>query len=398
MSKTVSYSRLSTYQECPELYRLKYIEKPKGYIAPLQEPFIKGTLAHTCIEEYLKGSDKEVAIQIALHNWLKNTCYLPVVESEIKSPKGIESVESVEIDVYDDELCDWSSVSPEGKARPKGGINIDDIYEYASQCGWLLHKCTASYKGDDKIRNKDGTLPKSPINYPPSEFKKQYNEKNLHILKGQIDVEACKHNISFKRMSLADIAATAVGYIYTFELPQEVSSVDEIELELDKEKVYFGPQKDIYWNGKIDTIYSTEDGAKIINDHKTEREKRPPENVCFDLQLNSYAAVVFEQTGKMADYIAITHLASNSLISSHTHPKVVNMCMDYLEEIQKDIERELETKGEEGPWMKKWPTKYGSPCLSRRDGSITNACPYIYKCWPDYASCIKEDLKDFLGY
>lgn len=391
MFKTVSYSKLSTFQECPELYRLRYLEKPKGYVGPLQEPFIKGTLAHTCIEEFLKGSNKEVAIQIALHEWLKSTCYLPVINAA-----PAKEVETIEVDIYDEEINDW--VDSKGETKTSQGIIIEDLYEYATECGWLLHKCTAAYQGEDRIRNRDGSIPKSPLNYPPSEFKRQYNDKGLQLLRGQLDVEACKHNISFRRMSIADIAAQAVSYIYNFELPKEIKEVKEIELELDKDKVYFGPRKDIYWNGKIDTIYETEDGAIIVNDHKTEKEVRPAENVCFDLQLNSYAAVVYEQTDKIPDYIAITHLGTNQLIVSQTHPKIMSMCMEYLEDIQDSIERELEAKGVDGPWTKKWPTKYGSPCLSRRDGVLTNVCPYIYKCWPDYAKCIKEEIRDFLGY
>jgi hypothetical protein len=199
-------------------------------------------------------------------------------------------------------------------------------------------------------------------------------------------------------MSFSNIAAWGVCYVYNFELPESISKVDAIEMSLAYKKVLFGPKKDRYWNGLIDTIYSTEDGAVVINDHKTEKERRRPEDVAFDLQLNSYAAVRYEQTNSVPDYIAITHLATNSFIVAHTDTEVMAMGMEYLEQIQGEIDDDMKNKGPDKEWFKKWPSKYGTPCIRRYDGVITQVCPYIRKCWKSYADCIEDELVEYLGY
>lgn len=48
----LSYSRLSTYTECPELYRLKYVERRPEQPAVWS---VGGTAFHTCAEWYLAG-------------------------------------------------------------------------------------------------------------------------------------------------------------------------------------------------------------------------------------------------------------------------------------------------------------------------------------------------------
>jgi hypothetical protein len=389
-SSTVSYSRLSTFLECPELYRLRYIVKPEGYYEPLQEALIKGSLAHACIEEYLKGADKQSALEIALMDWVVNLCGLPIQEGKVE--KRVEQ----SVTIYDD----WEEDNDDGfETYPEGeGIDFELLTKYALECGYLLHRCSGTYNDVDKIRNIDGTLPKNPLAYPPNAFKKAYYEANLDKARLELDNQAVRSNLSFKRMSFANVAAWGAAYVFNFEIPKEISKVDAVEKGLAEKKVLFGPKKDKYWNGYIDTIYSTEDGAVVINDHKTEKNKRRPEDVAFDLQLNSYAAVIFEQTNKLPDYISITHLASNSFIVSHTNPEVMSLSMEYLEQIQEEIELQIENRGVDEEWMKKWPSKYGSPCIQRRDDVITRVCPYIRRCWPDYAGCINDELVEYLGY
>jgi hypothetical protein len=400
LSKTVSYSRLSAYQECPELYRLRYIVKPSGYTAPLQEPLIKGSLAHSCIEEYLQGAPKDVAIEIAITNWLVDCCKLQIQHGSLKKETKEEMQEASSIyDCLEDKIEEEEATSVEAYNPGEGeGVSVDLVIEYALSCGHLLHRASATYNAEDKIRNKDGTVPKSPLDYPPTKFRQEYENAGLASLRLEIDNQATRNNLSFKRMSLANIAAWGACYVFNFELPQEISHVDAIELPLENEKVYFGPKKDLYWNGFIDTIYRASDGAVVINDHKTESARRRSEDVAFDLQLNSYAAVRYEQTNRLPEYISITHLASNSFIVAHTDPEIMQMSMEYLEQIQAEIENDIERKGQENSWMKKWPSKYGSPCLRRYNDVLTSACPYIRRCWPEYAACINDELVEYLGY
>lgn len=395
VSKTVSYSRLGTYLDCPELYRMRYVVKPSGCAPPLQEPLIKGSLAHSCIEEYLRGADKEVAIEIAITDWLVNCCNLKIVKGDYVNTMANNAIEAVSI--YDD----WEEDTFEVQSLEAGegeGVSLDLVVKYALECGMLLHRSSACYNAEDKIRNKDGSIPKNPLEYPPTAFRQQYEKSGLSSIRLEIDNQATRYNLSFKRMSLANIAAWGACYAINFEVPREISRVDAIELPLADQPIPFGPKQDLHWNGFIDTIYSTPDGATVINDHKTESARRRPEDVAFDLQLNSYAAVRYEQTNKLPEYIAITHLASNSFIVAHTDPGIMNLSMEYLEMIQREIEDDMENKGLDQPWMKKWPGKYGSPCLRRYNDVLVQVCPYLRRCWPDYAECINDEIVEYLGH
>lgn len=368
---SVSYSRLSLYQSCAEKYRLKYLAKEEGkeyssrYVT-LEEPLIKGSLAHSMIEAYLQGMTKDDAISTQLTLWLSDLCFIEPIDGD---PVGAE------------------------------GVNINHLEFYAKECGMLVARCSEGYYKEDKIRNKDGSVPKDPLGkYPPGGFLKDYRDAKLDQYKRYVDDQAARANNSFKRMSLANIAASAASFCYLFELPEEVASVEGIELDLSKNPIGFSNNQ-YYWNGYIDTEYKSKAGATIINDHKSEKEKRRPEDVAFDLQLNSYASVRYEQTGSMPEFIAITHLKTNSVIASATSPYIVNLCMDYLEQIQEEIEIITEAKGVDKPWMKKWPGKFGSPCMRRHweTKAVESVCPYFIKCHPEYYQCIKDEVDDYFG-
>jgi hypothetical protein len=366
---SVSYSRLAVFESCHEKYRLTYLNKEAGrpYISKyecLEEALIKGTLSHSVVEFILQGNTKDDSIELAIRPWLETIC-------------------NVDTD---------SSI--------KNSVNIEQVVTYAKECGKLLMRCSEAYVETDKIRKKDGGIYKDPFHqlYGSKEFKETYNDLGLYKLRTEIDNNAVLSNNSFRRFSLANIAAQAASYGYIFNLPECVQNVKSIEYDTSENKVGFNDNR-LYWNGRIDTEYETWEGAVIINDHKTEKEKRRPEDVFFDLQLNSYAHIRYEQTDKLPDYIAITHLATNSLIAANTNAKVVNLCMDHLEGIQHEINLQVKDKGVNKEWSKKWPGKYGSPCFRRnwQSGALDSVCPFLAKCHPEYYECIKDEVDEFFG-
>lgn len=370
-TNTVSYSRLGVYLDCAEKYRLKYLAS-KETISPiikqcitLEEPLIKGSLAHSMVEYILSGATKDDAIGMALRPWLEDNCKIEALEG---NPENGE------------------------------GINIFLLEQFAKEYGMLLARCSEGYWEEDKIRNGDGSLPKDPINYPPGPLKKEFNNRKLYDIKATLDNQAVLANQVFKRFSIANIVAEAASYAYIFELPEYIKSVKSVELNLAENPVGFYNDQ-FHWNGLLDTEYVTEQDTVMINDHKTEKTKRRPEDVAFDLQLNSYAAVRYEQTGKIPEHIAITHLRSNEVIVSNTAPYIMKLCMEYLEQIQEEIEIQKEKKGTERSWLKKWPGKYGSPCFGRdwKSGNLTKVCPYFIECHPEYYECIKDEVDDFFG-
>ena len=366
-TEKVSYSKLNVYLDCPELFRQKYFVKQGGLGVNIEEPLIKGTLAHKCIEHYLRGVGKEEIPPLVLEEWLERECKIQAVNDPEKAQRGF-------------------------------GVDVVKLESYAVNCAKLLLRCSAGYTKSDKIRTKDGGVPVNPFKYPPSQFQKEYNEQELYTLKFDIDNQAARVNPFFKRMSLANITAQGLSYLYIFELPSCVQSVREVELDLSYKKVGFAENK-YYWNGLLDTEYLTQEGAVIINDHKTEKTKRRGEDILYDLQLNSYAAVRYEQTNRIADYLSITHLLSGELLVAQTDTQVMLECMKYLEEIQSLIDRDIKELGLDKQWHRAYPTKYNSPCLQREwdTGALKKVCPHLQNCWSGYYECVKDEVIEFFG-
>lgn len=370
---TVSNSRLDTFVKCPQLYNLKYVRKQSNSTSnkrPITEALIKGSLTHNCIENYLKGGlEKDDAVAVAVAEWVRDTICLPVGKDADDYKNGL-------------------------------GINLEELTEYASKFGFMLQRFLPSYHAEDKIRTQKGEIIKDPIGYSfkykCKEIVSAYNSLNLGAIKSRVDIQTIRVNHYFRHLSICDIAAEAVSWFYAFEVPKEVERVLAVEMKLDYDKVFLG---NLYWNGAIDTIYETYDGAIVINDHKSEKDQRRKEDVAHDVQLNTYAAIRSEQTGHLPDYLAITHLRSGEFITAETDPTIVNSVVDYLQEIQAEIDNNIERHGENENWLRRWPGKYGSPCFKRhwQAGYLEEVCPYLKDCHPLYYESIKAEVDEYFG-
>jgi hypothetical protein len=357
VSETVSYSRLSSYVECPSKYANKYVRKVPA-VNPIEDYFLKGTLAHRGIEEFLLGAEKEIAIEAVLPEWLVDNCHLPIVE------KG------------DDEL----------------GIEVDTLLEYCYPVAELLIRCMSSYKDSDAIRNNDGSVPNNPLLFPPSSFKSEYNKLGLQRLRSELDLKAVQCSLPFRRFSLANTAAQAIAYIKAFRLPGWVDEVIGVEFDLTKVPIRW--DENTTWNGAIDLVVKNKKGETVIIDHKSEKSKATPIQVAFHPQLNVYARIYYEITGVMPDYLGINHLPSGEMILAKTDPSIVLANYNYWETIREKIAFDRKHDN----FAKQLPTKYNSPCIRRdwKSNVITQVCPYLTTCWPDYSRYINRELEPFL--
>lgn len=362
-SKTVSYSRLSTFVECPAKYYYRYIGKPADVYVPLEDYFLKGDLAHRCLEEYLNnGGNKDDIVDLILPLWLIDRCMLE------------------------------GNVTLDGKPDNLLTVDVKSLSYYARTFGALLHRCSINYVGDDAIRNNDRSVPKDPVGYPPKQLKYEYNSKGLPDIKLMLDNTAAVINPEFKRFSLANIAAEAVACFYNFQTPQWVKKIEGVEYTSEKKIPWDNNTKE--WAWFVDLSYTTDEDAFVISDHKTSKTKPSGLDVAFHPQLNLYAYLFHEDQEKMPQYISINHLPSGEFIIAEVDLAIVYSNFKHFQEIQKLIN--LATEADCFPG--RMPTDYNSPCIRRdwKTQAVSSVCPYLKLCHPRYVDYIKEEVKDLL--
>jgi hypothetical protein len=358
---TISYTRLSCYQECQTKYKYRYIVKPEGIHIPLEDYFLKGTLAHRCIEEFLKGAQRQTIVETVVPLWIKENCLLPVARDFDELERRI-------------------------------GIDTNSVIRYVTLYAKLLHRCSAIYKEADAIRNRDGSIPKDPVNYPPNELSSAYKAYGLGDLKMLIDNSAALLSNQFRRISLADTAAQGIMCFYNFELPDWVKDVTGIEYTSDEKIPWDDGKRE--WAWFVDLKYTTTEGAKVISDHKTSSSKPEGLDVAFHPQLNLYAYLEYEATGEWPDYLAINHLPSGDMVIAKTDPAVVQANVEHFQTVQQAINQSTDTDS----FTKHQPTDFNSPCIKKdwKTKAVKQVCPYITLCHPRYVDYIKTEVADYL--
>jgi hypothetical protein len=348
-NSTVSFSRLSTYLKCPTQYKFKYLDKLEVQ-TPKESYFLLGTLAHELIEQRLLGVPDEDTLTLILYKWISEDCRLPVVGTTE--------------DVLDDEKI----------------FVVEELVEYIKSYLTLFKRCSAKYTKYDKIRNKDGSVPKDPINYPPTTFTNALHESGLYKLSYHYDNLASLLNPKdFKTTNFSKILLAGALYGMRFSPPSWVEETLSVEYRIDDLKVEFN-NSDTYWNGAIDWVAKCDDGEIALIDHKTSKKKKTGLEVAFDPQLNLYAYIYHEHTGSLPKYIGINHLISEDIIVAEVEPQLVWDNLKYFESIQDAIDKEI--------FIKKSPAEYNSPCVKLGDKGIESHCPYLQNCWPEFFNAI----------
>lgn len=341
-----SYSRLAVYMNCSWQYKLRYLDKVP-FPKIVNEALALGTLSHSVLEEVL---DPGTAIDDALEAM---TLHLP---------GWIEKLGLEEPDSY------------------------LDCVELASGLADLLYRCSERCRRDP-IRNKDGSLPKDPINFPPGLFTEALRESGLSEERTNLDNWAAAANPVFTGISLSWLLGRAAYMTKYFTVPDWVKQTLHVELafsttEADGVHLPRSRSEDAFFHGKIDWVVETTSNEIAILDHKSGKECPDPQAVLHSPQLNLYAYAYRELYGTWPDLIAINHLPSSNIVMAAVDRDIALSTASYYRQLQEASETPL--------WVRRSPTEYKTPCIRRdwKTKRVVETCPYLNQCWPFYVETL----------
>lgn len=351
LTKTVSFSGLETYSSCSKCFEEKYINKTP-YNKSLDYSLLVGSWTHELVEEVIKTNG----------------------ELDLKETFG-------------DRLPDWlGSIGVVLKE-----VALEDVINCVEELAGILYRTSVHCK-DPKltIRNKDNSVLKDPINYPSSSFQSALKKAEFYRFKSQLDYEASEQVSEFLEISLTWALADAYNLAKCFTIPDWVYKTVGLELGfgVNEDTAFYFKDSDVSLLGFIDWVVELDDGSTLIIDHKTSKlsSKPSPLDVLYHPQLNLYAYVYEQVTGKKVNYIGINHLRSGDIIVAEVD-NLVKIC-NYEHIV------EIFTESQQGPYLRKRPTDYMSPCMKKdyKSGRILSTCSYLNKCWPSYYESLEKGL------
>lgn len=407
----VSYSKLTTYDRCPELYRLKYIQG----IPESREDTVAtrlGSLCHSAIEQFYEdGGD---VIENPYHALTRDG---GVWHQELTASNLM--VVARELQTY--------------------GHHITKLYWRAS----------GQYNGPDKIRKADGSVSAAP--HMTTAWKTYIKNHALDRMAHHIDqVAARAAGQRWSGISLTEVYSQSLGILYPYKNPPEIYAVVAIELPLSDIKlqaaaengeplvdeegnpvptsrsrgphpVYIEPgntrgrlleienefylpavddagkivkddngnvvfRNDILFTGFIDLLARDDQGRLYIIDHKTSRELPTPSKVNRHEQLLVYGFIIHHLFQETPHAIGINHLRSGNLVVSPFDLEKAERAVERLASVVKAIESSA--------FVKKDPDAYMTMCVikSNRDNEPPTLCAGLKYCHPEVYSQYTNSL------
>lgn len=344
LSKYVSFSRLDSYSKCSKYYQHKYVDKTTGD-AVNNIHFLRGDAVHKNIEY----------------------CIL----NEVDNP-----------------ALALLNVMPEWLSNHQITFNTDDIHKLGIAYGNLLYRCSESYIQKDKIRNKDGSVLKDPLNTPSRGYTEEVRNLGgeLNRLKYSLDSAAGMLDPDmWIENSFANFITSIYGIMLGFKLPAWYKNSVGVEYPVSttaNNLVHLDKENKFLLKGYIDWIIRSQDNRLIICDHKTSTKKPACEDVMHHPQLNMYAYALHQLTGSYPDILAIHHARSGTYIMATFDLEIMEKTIEHYQNICDLIDR--------GIFIKHQPGDYQTPCLYRdyKTGLVATKCEYINSCWPIYNSLI----------
>lgn len=338
-----SVSKIKTYKDCSEMYKLKYIDKLDSYKESTST--FTGTLLHATLE-YLYGVEDEEVYDA-------RQAFFKILESEF-SKKGITSTESI----------------------------LGDLLDYNQDINNLYLRASNTYTGPDAIRTGKGTVPKVPE--MTSIWKSECRRLDLEGRKNRIDYAIQNSKSGMEEVSITDVFTKSLTLASNYITPDAFESILHLELPLSEWNIATNKltnavpfpgckHPNIYLNGYIDNIskvkYKNKLGNAVI-DYKSSKETFNESIVEHNQQLLIYAAGAEKLLDIVIDYIGILSFVKGDLI---------------LVPIDRDIQKEviegynkIINKTIEGDFYKNYPdTKY-SKCLNM----FGSNCTFLKNCWP----------------
>ena len=341
MNSNYSYSRITTYSKCGQMYKLRYID---GIKSGSSSSTIKGNLCHEVLEELHKNGGDPLDI------------YVSNLKSLLESRALVVPDGCIEKLLF---LC---------QAK-------DDLYIRASE----------DYTGRDAIRKRDGSVASHPE--MTGVWMKEIKKLNLDSTSFNIDKEFEFLNPELIGISISEVVEDSYRILSRYTIPESI--VETLHTELPVSKVtdngdiinsvlipsQYVDNDNINLVCFIDWIGITkvdgEDGLTII-DYKTNKANTDASQVRYNAQLCLYSYAVEQILGEPVKRIGIHHLRSNTLHLAEVDKDVVNEVMSNL------FSPHIQIKN--GIFKKHMPDSSYSPCLNM----YGQVCPYIKNCYPDY--------------
>lgn len=361
--KTVSFSALESFKSCPQFFNFRYVQKIKAP-QPLQKALLVGSWTHKLIEEYLNNPDASIRelFNVYIYDW--------VMECGVN---------------LDSE-------------------NIEKLKEISIELSNLLYRASAFCNDESKIRNSNGTVLKSPIEYPSGSLKKEFSNLKCWHYRAELDQIACLANPEFLEMSFTWLFAEALFNASVFKVPQWIAKTLHTELDFGTKEDKLVPLAEVIATNKnnkvitkhsllgyIDWVVELTDGRVAIIDHKTSSKMPTSEEVLFHPQLNLYAYAYKMLYGKFPDIIGINHIKSGNIVLAEVSIPIVIETLEYYTDLYITSQKELEKENSgEIRAVRKHPNDYQSPCVKRdyQTGVITSVCPYLDRCWERYKNIL----------
>lgn len=351
-----SVSKIKTYKDCSEMYKLKYVDKLESYV--YSNATLIGTLMHSTLE-YLYGTDDD-EVQTPQDAFFK---ILPQEFNKL----GFSSVESI----------------------------LGDLLDYYQDINSLYERASFNYKGHDAIRTGKGEVPKVPE--MTGVWKSECKRLKLQDRQSLIDYTIQTSKNGFENVSITEVFTRALNLANIYNTPDCFEEILYLELPIshwDKSTnslvnaIPF-PQckhEDVYLNGYIDNISKIRVNGKVVTaviDYKTSKEAFDSNIVEHNQQLLMYAAAAEQLLNCDIEYIGILSLLKSELILA---PVNKDIQQDLLNMFSKIIDKTISND-----FVKHFPDSKYSTCLDNFGG----VCPFLKNCWPNsYKYINKNKLSD----
>lgn len=337
-----SVSKIKTYKECSQMYKLKYVDGIYDYTR--SDATLIGTILHSTLE-YLY-TNENITKETAIESFYK------IIESELYNV-GIQNPKPL----------------------------LKELIDYNNDISSLYLRASKNYKGIDAIRTGKGDVPKSPE--MTGVWKSEVKRMNLHTRKSRIDNLIKSTYSDLSNVSITDVFVKSFNIATNYKTPKEILKTHYLELPLSKwdgeNNCIINPVpfpgcefEDIYLNGFIDNISEINYKGEKVNaviDYKTSKELFNENIVEHNQQLLIYAAGVSHLLNKEITHIGILSFIQKELIITPINKSIQEQVIsNFNKVIEKTLNRDF---------IKHVPDSKYSPCLNM----YGSECSYLKQCW-----------------
>lgn len=396
--KTVSFSRLTSYDSCSEYYRLAHVERV--FSQGDTDATRLGGIVHEALEQYYLSDFSQTPFQILAG---QNGVLMQLLEKDGLMPL------------------------------------MEPLSAYSKHCRHLRDRASAGYTGPDPIRKADGGLADKP--QMTTAWKRYAAEHQLDAAAAFIDRQA--KALSPRRwtdVSLSYVFTEALHILRGYKHDPRLATIVAVELEFSEARyvaadedgamlrdaegelvttsrmggehpLWMNPETnspralsmsntfwlpklgpdghlipdpekpgdfvrrdDLAFMGYIDLIGRNADGKLIVVDHKTSKMEPDAEKVERHEQLLLYGLMVELQSGEAPHQVGISHLRSGKLVLGRYRRDKAVAALERLLQVHAAIEKQV--------FVRQHPDAFGNACV-RVFGGKVNACPGLQFCHPD---------------